>query len=380
MSNRITETIEEGIADEVFPGAVLLVAYRGRICFHKAFGLAVIQPKRTEMTCGTLFDIASLTKPLATAAATAFLLQKKVLTLEDPIGKYIPAYVSGEKFRVTLFHLLNHSAGLPDWKPYYEEIVQRDIEEKGFLGSQDAKTAIYQMAEEEALIASAGEKSCYSDIGFILLGKIIEKITSMPLDQFCEENIFSRCESDAPFFIPIKDSKPNLFDRSVAATENLAWRNGVVRGIVHDDNAYVMGGVAGHAGLFSTATGVYKLICAWLDSIKGAGHLDREIARLFVTRQGGEHLPKGASWGLGWDTPSCPIKAKGSAISSSGHYFSADSFGHLGYTGTSIWVDRKHDLIVILLTNRVHPSHENNKIRHFRPELHDIIFKEIVDG
>ena len=150
--------------------------------------------------------------------------------------------------------------------------------------------------------------------------------------------------------------------------------------MVHDDNAYVMGGVSGHAGLFSTATGVYQLVCTWLDSAKGSEFFDRELALRFIARQEGNQSPKGSSWGLGWDTPSRPTKAEGPAISSSGHFFSDNSFGHLGYTGTSIWVDRKHNLIIILLTNRVHPSRENRKIQSFRPELHDVVFKEIVSA
>ncbi|MFQ5598331.1 MAG: serine hydrolase domain-containing protein [Nitrospiria bacterium] len=380
MNDRITGKMNEGLSSAVFPGAVLLIAHHGSIRFHKAFGFAEIRPKRIETRLDTLFDLASLTKPLATAAACAELLKRHVLKLENPVANYLPGFNTDGKREITLFHLLNHSAGLPDWKPYNKDIAQRETREHGFLGSPEAKAAVYRMAQQEPLIAAPGEKSLYSDIGFILLGAVIEHATGLSLDQFCDETLFSRFETDTAFFIPTNNPDPNLFDRTIAATEDLPWRKGIVRGIVHDDNAYAMGGVAGHAGLFSTATGVYRLVRAWLDSLEGSGPLDRETARRFVTRQEGEHAPKKSSWGLGWDTPSRPKQPGNESRSSAGRYFSLASFGHLGYTGTSIWVDRQEDLVVILLTNRVHPSHENKQIQSFRPALHDIIFEAFVGG
>jgi len=372
MNDPISQKMAEGVVSGVFPGAVLLVDLGGTIVFHKPFGLQNLELRRSEVACNTLFDIASLTKSLATTAAIVLLIQEKALKLDDPISKYIPAYASSDKAEVRLFHLLNHCAGLPDWHPYYKTIMKQDkAADGGFLGSPKAKQLVYQMARNEVLVSPPGELSRYSDIGFILLGDIIEQVSRMSLDQFCEEKIFAQLESDRPCFRPLSHPSFDRLTQSIAATEHLSCRGGLIRGTVHDDNAYVMGGVAGHAGLFATAMGVYQLVQLWRKSIKGEGPFKQEIAQHFVNRQQGLGLPKDTSWGLGWDTPS-PLN------SSSGQFFSSNSFGHLGYTGTSVWVDQEKDLTVILLTNRVHPTHENKKIQAFRPELHDVVFKEIM--
>ncbi|HEY5599912.1 MAG TPA: serine hydrolase domain-containing protein, partial [Candidatus Manganitrophaceae bacterium] len=298
-------------------------------------------------------------------------IQEKVLALEDPVSKFIPEFLTGAKREATLLHLLNHGSGLPDWKPYYQEIIRLAEKEPGYLGSSSAKTRVYKMAHDEPLISFPGEKSLYSDIGFILLGDIVEKTGGEPLHRFCYRHIFSKLKTRETFFIP-RGRTPRLFrGRTFAATEACPWRGEIVRGAVHDDNAYAMGGVAGHAGLFSTAREVYRLVRLWLDSVEGAGRFDPALASLFVTKQKGKGVPPSSSWGLGWDTPS-------RYSSSSGRFFSSLTFGHLGFTGTSIWVDRKRDLGVILLTNRVHPSRENQRIKLFRPELHDLIFQEVA--
>ncbi len=368
MADRISQKMDEGVVSSTFPGAVLLIALAGKIVFHKPFGLQDLVSRRSEVGCDTLFDIASLTKPLATAAAILLLIQEGKLDLEDPVSKYLPEFSSGDKTDVRLFHLLNHASGLPDWRPYYQSITKKG---DGFSGSLEAKKQVYQMARNEPLIAAPGAQSLYSDIGFMLLGEIIEQASGMALDQFCEANIFSHLDTDRPCFVPLRHPGFDRLTQAIAATEDLKWRGGLIRGTVHDDNAYAMGGIAGHAGLFATARGVYRLLQLWQKSIQGEGPFDQTIASRFVKRQQETGFPKDASWALGWDTPSRPI-------SSSGRFFSDESFGHLGYTGTSIWVDQTHDLTVILLTNRVHPSHENKKILSFRPELHDVIFKEII--
>jgi CubicO group peptidase (beta-lactamase class C family) len=372
---RIAEKMKEGVSSGVFPGGVVLVDHQAKVLFHEAFGSESSLSIAAPVTCETLFDLASLTKPLATAAALLLLTVERQLTLSDPLSKFIPEFAIGASARkeVTLRHLLNHSSGLPDWRPYYQEIVKREEKAPGFLGSPEAKEAVYQMAHEEPLLELPGATARYSDIGFILLGEVIEKVAQEPLHRFCDRHILAKIGCKETSFIRRGEMPPVFQGRSFSATEAGTWRGELIRGAVHDDNAYVMGGVAGHAGLFSTAREVYRLVRFWLDSIGGKGPLDPELAALFVSRQEGSGLPAGTSWGLGWDTPSSPQ-------SSSGQFFSSASFGHLGFTGTSIWVDRKKDLIVILLTNRVHPSRENRKIRAFRPALHDLIFQEVVGG
>ncbi len=379
---RLTKKMESGLATSVFPGAVLLVAHKKKIVYHQAFGYRMILPEQHEMTCDTIFDLASLTKPLVTAAAAALLIQKNQMALEDPVHKFLPGFSGQNKSQVTLFHLLNHSSGLPAWKAYYEKIAAQDQQETGYIGSNKAKQAIYEMASKEPLLARPGEKSAYSDIGFILLGAIIEKIAQTPLDQYFEQHIRPALTSRDSFFMPLEENPRTSKNHVFAATENPLWRKELIQGRVHDDNAFAMGGIAGHAGLFAKASDVYSLVLLWCDALQEdtTPLFDPKIARLFTTRQHAPYSPAESSWALGWDTPSRPTGADGPGLSSSGHFFSPESFGHLGYTGTSIWVDLKNDLIVIFLSNRVHPNRTNESIRRFRPELHDMIFKEVIHG
>jgi len=372
--------MRQGLAASVFPGGVLLVAHQNEIVCHEAFGFRMIHPKREKMQTETFFDLASLTKPLVTATLIARLYQQKLVDLQDPLVKYLPAFSGGPKNEVTLFHLLNHCAGLPAWQPYYQDILIREKKAPGFLGSAEAKQKVFKMANAENLISQPGESSCYSDIGFILLGQVIEKIYDMPLDRCFMQHIASPLNLSESVF-PHTDRDHKQAGRiSFAATEDSAWRKTVIVGEVHDDNAYVMGGAAGHAGLFATAAGVYQLVRAWIDSIQGSGFLSAEIASGFVSRPKDVKTPQGTSWALGWDTPSVSRMQVNPTISSSGHHFSASSFGHLGFTGTSIWVDLENALVVILLTNRVHPKRENDAIRSFRPKIHDTIFETVIHG
>jgi CubicO group peptidase (beta-lactamase class C family) len=376
MRSLITKKMKKGVDSGVFPGGVLLVSISGKVCFHKAFGFAQLTPVKIPLTTNTLFDLASLTKPLATATAMALLTESGTLQLENPISKFLSEYKSGDKKSVTLAHLLSHRAGLPDWKPYFKAIVRQDSKSPGFLGSLAAKHKVYQMAHNEPLIHQPGTHCLYSDIGFMILGEIIEKVTGETLDQFCKSEIFSMLKCKRTFFLPTAPTRAVIPQGAgaPAATEHCPWRGKFVQGGVHDDNAYAMGGVAGHAGLFSTAQEVYILVTNWIDSINGNGFIKAKLAKQFVTRRRAPkdcgRLPCG-SFALGWDTPSLEN-------SSSGDFFSPKSFGHLGYTGTSIWVDRVKELVVILLTNRVHPTRKNNQIKAFRPTLHNLIYQEIV--
>ncbi|MEK7286274.1 MAG: serine hydrolase domain-containing protein [Nitrospirota bacterium] len=409
MEKTISQKMQEAVTSGVFPGAVLLVSHKGNICFHKSFGFAQHIPNKVSLTLNTLFDLASLTKPLSTTAAMANLVAAQQIRLNDPVSKFIPGFNLGSKKKVTLAHLLHHSSGLPAWKPYYEEIILQNKTHRGFLGSDLAKQKVYEMASAESLINTPGTTSLYSDIGFILLGAIIENVVSQPLHRFCEDQIFSKLKCKKTGF-PLLGK---TIKGTVAATENCPWRKKVICGEVHDDNAYAMGGAAGHAGLFSTAKEVWLLVADWMDSIKGEGSIDPLLAKLFVTKK---RLPKGTSFGLGWDSPqrgaARTIRQRAEAITTAtqsipatrrarcrvgrgkdtdilqmkspksafGQFSSSKSFGHLGFTGTSIFADCVNDLVIILLSNRVHPTRNNDKIKMFRPEIHDLIFKEVLGG
>ena len=349
--------VEEGI----FPGAVLLVARRGKILFHKAFGYASLQPRKVPLSCSTRFDLASLTKPLATTTALMLLVDRDQISLSDPLLGWFPDFDQGLKKKVRLFHLLSHSSGLRAWRPYYREF----IENGRIIRSVRIRNAIYDRIHKESLTYRPGSRSLYSDLGFILAGEIIERVSGHRLDDFCQEEIFGPLKlRTLTFRGRDRTSGPQpLF----AATERCPWRGRVLRGEVHDGNAYALGGVAGHAGLFGTAADVYRLTQVILDAAKGnSKYLSSGLVKRFVSRAKNPH----SSWALGWDTPSNP--------SSSGLYFSSQSFGHLGFTGGSIWADRRRELIIVLLSNRIHPTSRNIRIRTFRPKIHDRIYRELM--
>jgi CubicO group peptidase (beta-lactamase class C family) len=359
VSARMHHAVEEG----VFPGAVLLTAYRGEVILHEPYGWAATIPKPVPMQRDTLFDLASLTKPIATASACLVLMQKRKLRPDQPVRRFFPEYTEPEKSGVTIQHLLNHSSGLRAWKPLYEDILKADTGRSGWIGSRKAKRLIQTWVRAEPLSYPPGTQSLYSDLGFLLLQEIVEKVSEMRLDRFCEKEIFGPLEMPALRFGPVSRRAAI----SIAATEDCPWRKRILVGEVHDDNAYVMGGVAGHAGLFGTAEAVWRFLQGMRRALLGKrGLFSPKWARRFVTRPS---LVPNSSWALGWDTPSSP--------SSSGRYFSRDSFGHLGYTGCSMWMDPRRDLAVVLLTNRVHPTRQNTRIREFRPEIHDLIGEAI---
>lgn len=370
MLAKVRVAIERAIEDGMFPGAALLVHYNGQVVHHEVHGNACLEPQRKPLTRDTLFDLASLTKPIATATAVLQLIAKGRLSLYEPVSRFIPDFLSPEKKRITMFHLLTHSSGLPAWKPFYAEVGRLTQEQSGIRNVVGAKPLMYELIHQEPLAYPAGSESVYSDLGFILLGEIVEKVAQQTLDEYCQERIFGPLGMRDTGFLPLYSERQMelLRTRSFAATEKCPWRGRVLIGSVHDENAYIMGGVAGHAGLFGTAQDLYLFLRAYLESLnRDGGFFPSKLVREFVTRQ--TQVPQ-SPWALGWTTPSPP--------SASGQYFSSNAFGHLGFTGTSIWVDPDVDLIVIFLTNRVHPSRENQKIRLFRPLLHDLIYESTV--
>ena len=232
------------------------------------------------------------------------------------------------------------------------------------------KRRFFARVHAERLLAPPGEKHLYSDLGFILLGEVVERLSGMPLDRFCEDEIFAPMGLDSTFFVDLSRSAPEPRPgaaRAIAATEDCPWRGRILCGEVHDDNAHAMGGVAGHAGLFSSAPDIHRFIRFLGRCLDGAepDFLPAAVVREFLEAE--RPLP-GQTHVLGWDTPS-------PAGSSSGRHFSARTVGHLGFTGTSIWWDLEKDVHVVFLTNRVHPSRDNPGIREFRPLVHDAVMK-----
>jgi len=369
----ITKALDAAVAGGVFPGAVLHVRLRGAPVYHRAAGCAALIPAREPARMETIYDLASLTKPLATTTAVVRLIQDGRLSLDDPAQRHVDELKGSAIGEATVYHLLTHSAGLPAWRPLYERIAEEDRHTPGVLGGPAAQRMMLALIMQESLANPPGARSVYSDLGFILLGVLVERVSGNALAAYCREAVFEPMGASL-FFLGRQaagSGRGTATDAAlIAPTEDDPWRGRMLRGEVHDENAHAIGGAAGHAGLFGTASAVSAVAGQWLDGCVGRSRvLPSDLVKRFTARQGGI---AGSSWALGWDTPSPP--------SSSGSRFSAASFGHLGYTGTSIWIDPIKELEVVLLSNRVHPTRRNEAIKQFRPLIHDIIYDELVAG
>lgn len=349
----VHQLMQQALDEGVFPGAVLLAARDSEILLHRAWGVADLSSGQ-PVTVDTVYDLASLTKPLATTLAVMRLIQTDRLTLETPLGSVLPVMADTAKAGVTLRQLLSHRSGWPAWQPYFERLRQHPEE--------DRRQRLAQMLAAEPLIATPGSATLYSDLDYLALGLVVENISGLRLDKFVKQELYQPLGIEDLFFNPL-DALP--VSRDYAATEHCPWRGGVLSGAVHDDNAYVLNGVAGHAGLFGTARAVFTLLQALLSAYRGEADSDLlapDLVRAFWQRSGD------SGWTLGFDTPS----VQGS---SSGTCFSPNSVGHLGFTGTSFWMDLDRQITIIVLTNRVHPVRSNGKIRAFRPRIHDALME-----
>jgi CubicO group peptidase (beta-lactamase class C family) len=367
------DSVEEQVSDAIrrgaFPGAVVLVRDADRVFYLRAFGDRSVEPARSAMQEGTIFDLSSLTKALATSVAVMCLVRDGKLRLDDRVTRYFHNFGVHGKTHVTFRHLLSHCSGLPAWRPYYKSILQ--VERKGgrinFLGSQAAKEWVYQQVERERPEAPPGQTAIYSDLGFILLGAVVEAVSGGRLDRFCQERIFRPLGLRALGFVDLSALRSRRVEPNtdmIAPTQRCPWRHRVLCGEVDDDNAFAMGGIAGHAGLFGSARDIDVLLCRLRDSYLGREpFLPRAIVREFWRRDG---TVSGSTWALGFDTPSPRNSAAGSL-------FGPETIGHLGFTGVSFWLDLLRERHVVLLTNRVHPSRDNDAIREFRPLIHDLI-------
>jgi serine-type D-Ala-D-Ala carboxypeptidase len=367
--NAIREAVEQG----VFPGAVVLVAKNEEVVFEQAYGFRSLLPEKTTLQPNTVFDLASLTKPLATALAFMLLAREGKVRLEDRVNRFLPTFGVFGKNLTIVRHLLTHTSGLPAWKPYYEEVIRSEKAGKvNFVASRGAKSYVTELIHREKPLQQPGKFCLYSDLGFIVLGELVETVTGMTLDSFCQDRIFRPLGLRCTGFVDITQLKTRRLEtvtELIAPTEQCPWRNKILCGEVHDDNAYAMGGVAGHAGLFASARDIHRLLDCLSRCLRGKDNfLPQSIVEEFLAK---DASVENSTFALGWDTPS-PGK------SASGSFFSPRSVGHLGFTGTSLWWDLEKNCYIIMLTNRVHPTRKNEKIRDFRPHLHDLIMKAMI--
>jgi CubicO group peptidase (beta-lactamase class C family) len=328
------------------------VGHRGHLAIY-AFGKQSDLPRATKVNEQTIYDAASLTKPLVTATLAAIFKESGQLDFEAPVSRYLPEWACGPRpelrARVSVAHLLAHAAGLPAHQDYFLKLKSH--------------AEMVARALAEPLVYEPGTDSIYSDIDFIILGAMIERLTGRRLDQLANERIFAPLGMKDTMFRPAKSLR-----RRIAPTQNdPVLRRRMVHGEVHDENAWVMGGVAGHAGIFSTAPDL-AIFCQMM--LNGGIYAHQRILQRKTIREITAPAALAANMhSLGWVVPT--------ENSSSGHYFSKQSFGHTGFTGTSIWIDPQKQLFVVLLANarRVRSSPQNDPIIKVRPALHDAIVK-----
>jgi len=344
LRDTVALILDAGVRDSAFPGAFAVIGTRDRVLVERAAGHLDWAPSPAPND-STLWDLASLTKVVALATAMMQLWERGQVDLDAPVQRYLPAFRGPVKDRVTVRQLLTHSSGLPAWRPLYLEGPTPD--------------SILKLIYATPLDTMPGARMVYSDLGAILLGQIVVRLTGQPFDEYVAERIFRPLGMRDTRFRPPRE----LLGRVAPTEVDTAWRKRQMRGEVHDENAFALGGVSSHAGLFSTGRDMARFARMLL----GGGELDgvrvvtAETLARFTTLQDSTLSNRA----LGWEKPN--------GRNSAGHRLSARAFGHTGFTGTSIWVDPEQDLFIVLLTNRVNPTRARTGVFRVRVELADAV-------
>jgi CubicO group peptidase (beta-lactamase class C family) len=358
--SRIDRFVVENI-EKTFPGASLAIYKKGEKIYEKVYGYSEIVPERRKVQEDTIFDLASLTKPLVTSLLTAKLVEEGLLHLRDKVSKILPEYsmteagFNEEKNRTEIWMLLTHSACLPSWMPLYK------------IKGKSRKELLIE-ASRSFITCSPGTQALYSDIGYIVMTLLIERITGERIDRLFEKMIAKPLGLEKTMFNPLEKNYPI---NKIASTELLREENIVLKGVVHDENARALDGVSGHAGLFSTADEVGMIVNEVLQSYLGKSDLliKPATARSFLRKI----ICGDRCYSLGW-----MIYESSSAIFCGDLMSPGKAFGHTGFTGTSVCADPDLDIVIVFLSNRVHPTRENNKIIEFRPRFHNLVVSTII--
>ena len=345
--------LQQAIAERAFPCAVYGVWLNGRVAALGAAGRFTYEADARPALPETIFDLASVSKVVATTAMAMLLWERGLLDLEQPVSKWLPEFAAGgdaERKAVTVRMLLTHSSGLSAHARLWEQC--------------STAAEVIQACMQMPLEVAPGTRALYSDIGFILLRVLLERVSGERIDAFCEREVFRPLGMEHTRFLP-----PVAWRGSIAPTQiDETLRQRVVQGEVQDENCWRMGGVSGHAGVFSTVPDLLRFAACILQ--QGQPLFEARTIERFTRR---DAMVAGSSRALGWDTPSAP--------STSGQYFSAHSAGHLGYTGTSLWLDLDKNLAVVLLTNRTYPGNGpegiSKAIRTIWPQFHDAVFADL---
>jgi CubicO group peptidase (beta-lactamase class C family) len=354
------------VKDGVVPGLVLLAAEHGRSVFHEAFGARQLVPRALPAFADTLYDVASLTKAVVTSVLAMGEVAAGRWRLDDRLVESLPEFAADgqpDRGAVTLRHLLCHASGLPAHRPFWRRAAE----------AASSRLAVAALAAREPLEHPPGTRAVYSDLGFILLGWLLERATGERLDVLAERRIVRPLGLEATTFLGLAEVDTRarvLGERSIAATQSCAERGRVLIGEVDDLNAFAMGGIAGHAGLFSTAadlSAIAAALCRAFRGDEGGGLVDRDVLRTFWTPS---DVP-GSTWRLGWDGPAAGHSQAGARLS-------RQAVGHLAFTGCSLWIDPAREAWIVLLSNRVHPRvPTDDRFRRFRPALHDAVLEAI---
>lgn len=349
LAPELDSIITAAIADGASPGVSIAVGRNGRVAYLRGYGKTDWNdPPSAAVDENTLYDMASLTKVIATVTVAMTLEESGQLDLDRTVASYLPEFNAPDKAAITIRHLLTHSGGLEAYAALF----------KTFHGRQEYLREI----NARPLKYTPGSAMVYSDWDMILLQLVMERITGKTLDVLAGERIFQPLGMSDTRFLP-----PPEWKSRIAATELVPERGGLLRGVVHDENAWAMGGVSGHAGLFSTARDL-SIFAQFL--LNGGESNNVRLLKPTTIARWTACQSKLSSRTLGWDTPS--------PNSSAGHYFSARSFGHTGFTGTSIWIDPEKQLYLVLLTNRVDPTRANTKVFALRRSVADAVQRAVV--
>ncbi len=368
--NRKLERVDRAVAKAMekgeIPGASIRARHGESLSYDRFFGAATLAPERHEVRADTIYDLASLTKVMATTPAILLLASEGKLALDQPVEQLLPAFGERGKSKITIRHLLTHSAGLRPWRAYYDDLRERELKKgEHLLATEEGRAAIVNRIVRSAAVHEPGEASVYGDLDFIVLGEIVEQVSGERLDSFCAQRIYGPLGMADTHFnaVPFKGERLRY-----AATEQCPWRDKLIWGEVHDPNAWAMGGVAGHAGLFGTTADVMRFAEEMLAADQGESEIfPQELSQEFFRRQ---EFAEDSDWALGWDTPT-------EGQSTSGKYFSKRSIGHTGFTGTSLWIDLERDMIVVFLCNRVHQIAKRSKFE-LRPLVHDLLWEAFL--
>ncbi len=351
LGSTLDSLMKVALAEHVAPGASLAVGRHGRIVYMETFGRLDTASSSPAVDENSIYDMASLTKVIATTTAAMILEEQGLLDLDRTVASYVPEFNAPDKATITVRHIVTHSGGLEAFAPLYRQFKGRE--------------QYLEQINLRPLKSLPGTATVYSDWDLILTQLIIEKITGQTLDRFVAERIFTPLGMASTMFAP--DSA--AYWTRIAPTEIDSARGGLVRGKVHDENAWAIGGVAGHAGLFSSARDLTVFAQTLLN---GGEYNGVRILKPATLARWTAPQSRTSSRALGWDTPS--------TNSSSGNHFSPRSFGHTGFTGTSMWIDPERGLFVILLTNRVNPKRDNQRHIPLRRAVADAAQKSIVDA